>query len=98
MSDGTPNTICVASPRCRSEPFTRQTTSRARQSPSGGSAAGPTGQKVSNPLARVHWSSGRWRSRAVTSFTAAYPATTANASVSETWRARRPMTTPISPS
>ena len=30
---------------------------------------GPTGQKVSNPLARPHWPSVFWRSRQVTSFT-----------------------------
>ena len=30
---------------------------------------GPAGQKVSKPLARVHWPSDFWRSRAVTSLT-----------------------------
>ncbi len=30
---------------------------------------GPTGQKVSKPLPRVHWPSAFWMSRAVTSLT-----------------------------
>ena len=30
---------------------------------------GPAGQKVSKPLARLHWPSDFWRSRAVTSLT-----------------------------
>src|SRR5439155_442953 len=71
-----PNTMSRALPRCRSTLFTRQRTSSSeRRAGSSGATRGPTGQNVSNPLARVHCSSLRCRSRAVTSFRQVIPAT-----------------------
>src|SRR6266850_2455867 len=70
-------------------------------SPAGSSPVamqGPTGQNVSNPLARVNWTSVFCRSRAVTSLTQVYPSTWSSARDGGTCRARRPMTTPSSPS
>src|SRR5213076_1879046 len=50
-----PNTMSRAYPRWRSLPFTRQrTSSSARRTGSSGTTRGPSGQNVSNPLARVH--------------------------------------------
>ena len=83
--------------RWRSSPFTRPITSSVVQSrPS--ATTGPTGQKVSNPLARPHWPSGFCRSRQVTSLPQVKPRTYCIDSAAETFEARRPITTPISAS
>ena len=52
-SIGTEKTIWAPVPRCRSTPFTRVTTVSAPRSGTPSNSV-PTGQKVSNPLARVH--------------------------------------------
>ena len=76
-----------------------------QQEPWGGSPAssdevihGPIGINPQPLLARIHWGSDFWRSRALTSFTAMYPNTWPSASAANTLCARRPITTPSSPS
>jgi len=59
---------------------------------------GPSGQKPSNPLPRVHWPSFACRSRAVTSLPHVKPRMYFPASSDFTYRARRPMTTASSAS
>ena len=56
-------------PSCLSCPFTVERTDRAEVS-SSVSIHGPIGHAPSNPLARAHWPSVRWASRAVRSFAA----------------------------
>ena len=51
---GMSNTMSDACPRCRSSPFTRVSRRRATPRSSGAGPSSPTGQNVSNPLARVH--------------------------------------------
>ena len=94
-----PKVIWLARARWRSRPFTRHTTSSSvRRFGSTGTTRGPTGQNVSNPLARAHCSSRRWMSRAVTSLTQVIPAIAARACASVPRRSRVPITTPISAS
>ena len=71
-------------PSCRGAPLTRDCTRRASGSRPR-TTAGPTGQKVSKPLARVHCPSFFWRSRAVTSFRAVTPKSPRRTPSSEAW-------------
>src|SRR5690606_8787831 len=66
MSTGIEKAISDARPCCRTSPFTLQITSRLAGSMPSAATGVPTGQKVSKPFARVHWSSFRCRSLAVT--------------------------------
>ena len=59
---------------------------------------GPSGHAPSNPFARVHWSSLRWMSRAVTSLPTVYPKTFPSAASGDTSRVTLPMTTASSAS
>src|SRR5690606_6918995 len=69
----TPNTMSTLNPAWRTSPLTRQMIASRSSGSSSVSIAGPSGQKVSKPFARVHCPSLRCRSRAVTSLAAVYP-------------------------
>src|SRR5215468_10260930 len=84
-------------PFCFTAPLTRQMTGTSDHSrPT--VTHGPTGQKVSNPFARVHWASARWMSRQVTSFRQVTPAIALTHSASDALRSRLPITTASSAS
>ena len=73
MSSGTPRTMSLVLPCWTSVPSrrVRTTASAGSKAPavprSGISIQGPRGQAVSKALARTHWVSPGWRSRAETS-------------------------------
>ena len=81
--------ISLVRPRCRSTPLTRPITSSVLQSRPF-TTRGPTGQKVSKPLARAHCPSVFWRSRAVTSLTHTNPPMPASASARDACRSAAP--------
>lgn len=98
ISAGMSNTMSSA-PLCwRTSPFTRVVTESTERSTSASRVTGPSGQNVSNPLARLHCPSLRWSSRAVTSLSGRSPSTWSQALARATFRPRLPMRTPISPS
>ena len=66
-SSATSNTRSDVFDYCRTSPFTRHVISSLPPSRSV-TTWGPSGQNVSNPFARVNWTSFACRSRAVTSF------------------------------
>ena len=94
---GSGNTWSLVRPSCFTTPFTRHCTRRSDQSRPA-LTQGPTGQKVSNPFARVHCPSARWMSRAVTSLRQVTPATALAHSASEARLRRLPMITASSDS
>src|SRR3954465_8676168 len=91
------NTISAPIARWRSCPFTRVTTVSPAKS-AGASTGWPSGQKVSNPLPRVHCGSGRRRARGGASRAPArlFPRPLVSSGLPR--RSLRPMITPISPS
>ena len=95
-SAATPCTMSAVVPSCTTSPSRRVSTESDDTSRSV-SIHGPSGQKVSKPLARDHCPSERCRSRAVTSLAQVYPKTAARASSARSLLIR-PMTTASSPS
>ena len=69
MSSATPKTMSAVRPSWRSSSLTQVRMPSACGSGTSSAVVihGPKGPNVSPPLARIHWGSSRWRSRAVTS-------------------------------
>ncbi len=85
---------------CHVSPLTRELIARFAGSPisSRVTIAGPSGAKPSEPFARSHCRSSRWRSRAVMSLRIVNPKTWSMARATDTREARQPMTTASSAS
>src|SRR5699024_7299141 len=75
ISSGTPRTMPAVEPDWAVSSSTREEIASPATGSRSVSIQGPIGQEVSKALARNHWSSARWESRAVRSFAQVYPST-----------------------